>query len=100
MSGLKGTINTILAVDYTDVEDLINKYYFDGVESRKAYCFCAAEEVGNDSQHEFDIDGVLDEYDMKQINERKTSYMTYNYLNDLANKGIIDKGTYIISVYW
>jgi len=95
---LKGTKQVVIRVDYNDVEKLINKYYFNGTNE---FSIVASQEMSNDSQFEVDVDGVLTEYDLDCLSNKDQDYgATYNYLNDLANKGIIEMGTYIINICW
>ncbi len=86
---------TVIKVDYSEVERVINEHY--GFDS---YSIASAEEVGNDVSLEWDIDGKVGEYGAKQIANRVESYYTNTYMNDLARQGIIEKGTYLIDVSW
>ena len=92
---MKIEIVTFLKVDYSEIEEIINEHYgFDD------YSLASAEEVGNDVLLQWNIDGVVDEYDAEQIVARAESYYTRAYLNDLAQQGIIPKGEYLIDISW
>ena len=92
---MKTEIVTVIKVDYSEVEKIINEHYGFG-----DYSVPGAEECSNDVSLEWDIDGKVDDYDAKQITDRKESYYTHAYMNDLARQGIIEKGTYLIDVSW
>lgn len=86
--------NIVIKVDYNEIDTLISRYF------NVSFEFIAEEESSNDSSHTFDIDGKVDKYDLKGIEEKKTKYMTRAYLNKLAEQGIIEKGEYLIEVSW
>ncbi|MHA2066897.1 MAG: hypothetical protein ACXABY_21210 [Candidatus Thorarchaeota archaeon] len=83
-------------VYYGVIENIIAKEY-----GFKEYSIVASEEVGNDVALDMmNIDGRVDEWDRKIIDDREESYSLHAYLNDLADRGIISKGRYIIRISW
>lgn len=90
-----GTVKIVVACEGHDVERVIQKEY-----GFKEYSIVASEEIGNYTSSEFTVDGKLDEDEQKDVDERKEMYMTRNYLNDLAKRGKIQKGDYVIDTSW
>ena len=99
MSALKFIKKVVFEVESYDFEDFIKREY------GKDYSFVADIECGNDSVHEFEIDAK------SKINSRskdvdlfrKTGhyhYLARVLLEDLANRKLIEYGTYIIQVCW
>ena len=82
-----GTVKIVVACDGHDVERIIQKEY-----GFKEYSITASEEIGNYTSSEFTVDGILDDGEQRDVDERKEMYMTRNYLNDLARQGKIQKG--------
>lgn len=97
---LKHTKETIIRVEYYDLEEFASKIY--GLQE---YNFAAVEECGNDSSHSFDVDGNLDDYDVEEAEKIKNehtvdSYQNYILLNLLCKEGHIEPGNYLINVSW
>jgi hypothetical protein len=90
-----GETKVIVHCEGHDVEKIIEKEY-----GFKEYSITASEEIGNYTSSEFTVDGELSEYDMKQVELREEMYMTRNYLNDLARRGKIQKGDYVVDTSW
>jgi hypothetical protein len=99
---LKMRQETVNVVDSYDLDKFIQSAY-----DLQAYEFVPCEEVGNDSHHMFrvkaeNIEG--DEYQNGNLRMFRAGkfqyYMTQSLLDDLAYRGEIPEGTYIISVSW
>jgi len=117
---LRHRVETKLFVESNDIDRLITDYFkFEKPPERVAsweepakdgkyyysYEFIAQEEANNYANYEYDIDGILDEWDKKDINkmleEKKyPQFSTRAIMNYLAQQGVIDKGDYMIKVFW
>lgn len=89
----------VMRVNSSDLEDFIKEV------TERDFNFVADQEAGNDSQHEFDVDGDLDEYDLERVEEfvyddEHHTFLTGALLNWCANEGHLEKGTYLVSVCW
>ena len=96
---LKVEKQLVLKVDDDTLEKFIKKV------TGKDFEFVADQECGNDSQHEFDVDGELDQYDKETMDEFFEDGVNHGYivlplLNWLAKERYIDKKTYLVSVCW
>ncbi len=85
----------------------VDSYDFDKTvkdEFGREYQFVADEECGNDSTHRFQVDGELDKWEQKQVNEfvetGEGSYLARNLLNALCARSVIPAGTYVVEVCW
>ena len=96
---LKGQVQRIMTVDYSDLEDFVKQVY-----KAEDYDFVATEECGNDSQHSFSIDGKISKSDQKDADQIRqgiiNSYQNYLLLNTLCADGYIEPGEYLIEVCW
>src|SRR5688572_27802165 len=96
---LKVTKKEYFEVDSYDFEELIRNVY-----KQEDYSFVADIECGNDSQHSFVVEKNIDEYHEGKLWEFKVGgkqgYIAGTLLNDLARKGIIEEGNYLINVCW
>ncbi len=88
-------------VDYNDLNKFITEEMgFDG------YQVVAEEEVGNDSEIEFQVENKpLSSHDMRDIDKMlrlkdTMSYSTGTILDYLCTVGKLDAGTYIVRVSW
>lgn len=96
---------TFISVDYNDLEDLIHKTY--GI---KNYEMIAAEEWNNDSQHRIRIkkNEKLYDWDVENFEKWKSAQTSYEacdislrlILIDMCKQGIIEEGTYLVTVSW
>lgn len=62
-------------------------------------------EWNNDSEHLFNVDGEMDEYDNKDVDEfiidpQKARWCLRAILNRMAVEGKLEKGKYLITVCW
>lgn len=96
------TKQTIVKVDYSDVEKLIFETY------KQRYEIMPMEEVGS-SQYAAVIEktvkpGLLTQSEEHEIEQlvlgQPQQWIFSTILKDLCNKGLIDEGDYIISVNW
>ena len=99
---MKTELKTYIVVNYGDLDEAIAEEY--GFE-RDKYGFgfecVAAEEWNNDSNYVINVDGENDEWDQARIDKRKSSFGSVSaYLNDMAKRGLIAKGEYLIKVSW
>lgn len=91
---------TIIRADDSEIEAIAQEVFGDD-----DYCFHAVQVSDNDTSHSFDVDGKLDEYDQKDVDEmlesnRIMTYRNQKVLNYLAKIGKIETGNYIIEVCW
>jgi len=90
-----GEVKIVVSCEGHEIERIIQKEY-----GFKEYSIVASEEIGNYTSSEFTVDGLLDEDEQKDVDDRKEMYMTRNYLNDLARRGLIQKGDYVVDTSW
>lgn len=98
---LKCEKETIISVEYDDLEDYVEKVY----PFLKGYQFAVVQECGNDTQHRFVIDGKIDKQDAEDWEKIKVNKVLKNYRNRLlldmlCHDGLIEPGTYLIAVCW
>jgi len=94
-------METVINVDYCDLNEFIADAY--GLED-----FEGTLESSNDSVHRFDIsepDSMYDDFVKEEVEEIiKTESCEYyslgNVLEDLAQKGKIQRGIYLVDVCW
>ncbi len=96
---LKVEKKILFKVNYSDLDDFISKVY------NQEFEFAVAEESSNDTSHEFGgIDGVIDEYDEKQlaefIKDGNYNYCARIIIQDLCRRKLIEPGDYLINVCW
>lgn len=89
---------TTIYVDSFDLDKFVSNHY--GVK----FNFVAKEEATNDSEHAFTVNGRVDDFEEEEfepwVKGERNWISTYAILNDLARKGLIEKGSYIIEVCW
>lgn len=90
-----GEVKIVVSCEGHEIERIIQKEY-----GFKEYSIVASEEIGNYTSSEFTVDGELDEHEQSDVDARKEMYMTRNYLNDLARRGLIQKGDYVVDTSW
>ena len=90
-----GKVKIVVSCEGHEVERIIQKEY-----GFKEYSIVASEEIGNYTSSEFTVDGDLCKHEQKDVDDRKEMYMTRNYLNDLARRGLIQKGDYVVDISW
>ena len=90
-----GIVKVIVHCEGHDVERIIEKEY-----DFKEYSITASEETGNYTSSEFTVDGILGKDEQKDVDDRREMYMTRNFLNDLARRGKIQKGDYVVDTSW
>lgn len=100
MTTLKSTTETVIRVDYYDLDSFIRE-----ITGQKGYSCVADEEWGNDSEHRLKVDCDMVEYDLKnweafKIGACNKYYMLRTILNGLCFDGHIPAGTYLIRVCW
>ncbi len=90
---------TVTEIDYRELETLVEEKL-----GFKDYSFVATEECGNDSTHEFSVNGVLDVWEEGYVKEwergEQPLYTNGAILNKLCQKGFIPKGEYLVGVCW
>lgn len=94
---LKVRTETTHSVEYYDLQTFIEK-----VTGHK-YEIVPYEEWGNDSQHRFFVDGILDSGEGWKAfkNEGKeVPYLLHSILNGLCQDGHIPAGIYLVCVCW
>jgi hypothetical protein len=95
---MKIRTETVHFVEYRDLEKAIKEHY--GVD----YEFVAAEECGNDSSHVFYVDGIIQDYDLEDLDTFLRggwlNYRTGLILDKMHLDGHIPTGKYIVEVCW
>lgn len=95
-----GVKKQMIEVNYSDLERAIEKHF-----GFKEYCIPAAEEVGNDTSLTYRIDGKLDPWELKDLEEMKAcggnkNWRTQMLMNALCADGILEPGEYVINISW
>jgi hypothetical protein len=99
---MKIRTKVIHEVEYNELERLVRETY------KHDFSFVADQELSNDSSKTFNgIDGVRDDSSDWDVNRWKKwvedgcySCMSRDILNDLAGRGLIPPGDYVIQVSW
>lgn len=96
---LKCVIETVIKVDYSDLEEFIK------AQTGHTYEIVPNEEWGNDEQHRVVLDGQLDQWDLDKWNEFKATgkekrWLTHAIMNGLCAEGKLIAGVYLINVSW
>lgn len=94
---LKVREERVFFVEYKDLNAFINHHY---PNLQGKFHVVEAEELSNDSEKGFNVDGQVDSYDEEQLKKGKTMCMTHALLDDACRRGLIRKGTYVIEVCW
>lgn len=96
---MKIETKTVHKVDAFDLENLVIETYSLAPD---AYSFQADEECANDTSHEYQVTGEVDEYEAADIESLKAgefpTFVTGAVLNDLARIGLIPTGDYVVSL--
>ncbi len=96
MTDLKMRTKTMHTVSASDLEDFIQDRF--GIE----FSFQADQEAGNDTDHEFMVDGQVDEYCQANVDKILAGgydcYVTRDFLNYMARAGMIPTGDYLITL--
>ncbi len=100
MPKLKVEKRTVYKVDCSDLEQFVREVY--AVED---YSFVAKQECGNDSQHRFHVDAVMDKWDIKEAEALRggkveSGMSNHTILQTLCVDGHIKPGEYIVDVCW
>lgn len=95
---------TVHRMDYGDVGDLLNEHF---PQLKGEYDFAAAEETGNDEARSFSVSdkpaepGSMEaDYDLPDIESGNWQYRTNIYLDELARRGVIPAGSYVVDISW
>lgn len=96
---LRKTIETVMRVEYNDLEKLISETY--GID----YEIVPMEEWNNDSEHSYSIKKEeLSKYDQAYLQDFKNGkprhFILPSIMTDLCNRDIIPEGNYLIGVCW
>jgi hypothetical protein len=94
---------SVFTTEYTDVERFIDKEF--GVGFDDTYELPCMEEKGNDVYMDFDVDGELSEYELKEIEEMQQlkkykQWNTRNILNYLCFQDKLEPGEYVVHISW
>lgn len=93
---------TIHKVSWSDLERLVNDTYGFGGE----WDFVANEECGNDSDHSFSTERKLMSFQEESLakfvagDPWALQFDTNTIITDLANRGLIPHGEYLVGVSW
>jgi hypothetical protein len=96
-------VKVYITMDYNDLDNLITDMFAFPGETYECVC---ENEWCNDQNHDYRIDGKLDKWDEKAIEEMlgrkkfRNGASTRTILNYLCHHGIIVAGTYLIEVSW
>jgi hypothetical protein len=102
---MKTVSKTILVVDYHELNKTVNDFLKSkGVQTTCPYECVAYEEWSNGSNHSFCAgvepgDGEY-EYDIEDILKGDFQYKLTSILDWMAAEGVIEKGEYLVNVYW
>lgn len=96
---LKFKRETLIVVDYGDLENFIDEVYDHDFE------LVADQELSNDVDKKMNIHPEeLDEYDQAKLDKfvcgQNPSYMLRILMTDMCNRGLIEAGTYLIEISW
>jgi len=105
---MKTELKTYIVVDYNDLDKAISEEYnfkpqvmASGRTYGNGFECVAAEEMNNYSNYTMNVDGENDKWGQEIVDKRKSSFgSVMAYLNDMAKKGLIPKGEYLIKVFW
>lgn len=90
---------SVFTVDYNDLDKAIQKHF-----GRPEYECVADEEWNNYSAYDFNVDGKLDDWDMKKlagwITTGKNTPSVRTILNKMCSDSAIQAGKYIVKVFW
>lgn len=100
-------MNDLMARTKTASYFEIDFYVLDGIikeEYGQDFSYVANHEAQNHTDHAFYIDGQLTDYCRAKLKRWKEtgdgSFMTISLLNDLASRGRIKRGNWIVRVSW
>ena len=86
---------TMIQADSSEIDSIVREVF-------PNYEFVPVQECGNDSSHEFDVCGIVD--DKHGIEQWKNGefvrYSNDSVLNYMATLGKLEVGTYLIDVCW
>lgn len=93
---LKHKKETVFFVDYKDFDNFVSEVY------NCDYEFVAEHEANNYSSYEFEAPNLNEDYDDEYAKIRAGKLMsdTHGLFNCLYEDGHIEKGKYVINVYW
>lgn len=99
MEPLKCTTETVIKVEYSDLEKFITE------RTGHSYEIVPNEEWSNDEEHRFVVTGKLVGYQQKDWDAFKSTGVEYQYrlhtiLDGLCADGHLAAGIYLISVSW
>lgn len=98
---MKTELKTYIVIEYNDLDNAITEEYGFGRGKYGGFESVPAEEWDNDSNYIINIDGDNDDWNQRLIDERRASFGSVRaYLNDMAKRGLIAKGEYLIRVSW
>jgi hypothetical protein len=95
---LKMQTKTVHHVDDADLDAFVKAL------SGHEFSFAADRETGNDTSHEFIVDGDMGLFGEKAVAEfmrtGRGDFIANDLLNSLAKHGYIPKGDYVVRVAW
>lgn len=95
---LKCKVRTVISVNYNDLERFIK------AETGREYEIACQEEVGNDTEHTYNVEAKLDLYNAKEWVDfkagSKTQYILRTILCGLCLEGKLQAGEYLVRVSW
>lgn len=97
---LKHKAETVIRVDYGDLEKLIEELYGD-----HEFQIACVEEASNDTSLTFTVKKEpLDQWAQAAVDKwRRTGqglYITSHLLQDMANNGHVPEGNYVVDISW
>lgn len=99
---LKYTEKTVREVDYSEWDDFINNAYG---KPYRSYDIVADQELSNDMCKEVRVSAYeLDEWQQEEVQTfletGRGNFITDTLTTDLANRGLLEEGTYLVQVCW
>ena len=99
---MKTKLKMYLVVNSGHLDEAITEEY--GFEQDKygiGFESIVAEEWNNGSNYHINIDGENDKWEQEKVDKKESSFGSVRaYLNDMAKRGLIAKGEYLIKVSW
>lgn len=96
---LKCKKETVIVVDYGDLDNFISKVYDVDFE------VVADQELMNDVDKKISVKkSVLNKWEQQDLDDFKSgkikTFMLYTLMTDLANRDLIEEGNYLIEISW
>ena len=85
-------------LDSNEFDELVNKHIS---EVKNKYEIVTFDECYNYTCKDFNnMNGEVNDYDKEKIKNGKFNFVSDSLLNMLISKGVLQKGNYLIKIYW